>query len=101
MKTLKHIISKEEELPTSSVDLVEPIETSESVSRRLMCIVTAFELLSGQGASFLVIDVTLSDCHFDHRRSTGHRLVRIHCNVVCQSHDSDTCKRGDRIYQVR
>jgi hypothetical protein len=62
MKTLKDIISEE--------GVVVPMDALESVSRRLMCIVTAFELLSGQGASFSVSGVSLSDCHL--RRSIGH-----------------------------
>jgi nucleolar complex protein 3 len=50
MKTLKEIIQKEEDL---AANVAEPIDALEGMSRRLMCIVTAFELLSGQGASFL------------------------------------------------
>lgn len=63
MKTLKDIISKEEEFDASpdDIDLVEPIDELESVSRRLMCIITAFELLSGQGASFSGSDGNLAN----------------------------------------
>jgi hypothetical protein len=87
MKTLKDIISKEEELAANSndidIELVDPTDALQNLSRRLMCIVTAFELLSGQGTSLLASDVNVSDCHLNLRRSIEHRSVRIRCNVVC------------------
>ena len=57
LKVLKNLISMEEsapedggiESPTSILFKLEP------VSRQLMCIVTAFELLSGQGSFVLMI----------------------------------------------
>lgn len=98
MKTLKEIIQKEEDL---AANVAEPIDALESMSRRLMCIVTAFELLSGQGASFLVNDVNSADRHLYHRRSIEYRSVRICHNIICQSDDSHIRKRRDRIYQIR
>jgi nucleolar complex protein 3 len=44
LKVLKNLISMEESAPEDG--------SLEPVSRQLMCIVTAFELLSGQGSFF-------------------------------------------------
>ncbi|CAA7271730.1 unnamed protein product [Cyclocybe aegerita] len=51
MKVLRDLIAMEEPVASDTPDLrsANTQDMSEGVSRRLMCIVTAFELLSGQG----------------------------------------------------
>lgn len=75
MKVLKDIISNEGLGTVSSdADSAEPPDILvERASLKLMCIVTAFELLTGQGASLVIsnpIYVTRVDCYLNIRRST-------------------------------
>ncbi|KAF8902119.1 nucleolar complex-associated protein-domain-containing protein [Gymnopilus junonius] len=56
MKVLKDLILMEEEAASENVD-IESTMTFQVISRQLSCIVTAFELLSGQGEA-LNIDLT-------------------------------------------
>ena len=53
LKVLKNLISMEES-PSEDGEIGAPTTTHvfEPVSRQLLCIVTAFELLSGQGSLF-------------------------------------------------
>ena len=55
LQVLKDLISMEESIPQDGgIESPTPIPMLELVSRRLMCIVTAFELLSGQGSLFMI-----------------------------------------------
>jgi nucleolar complex protein 3 len=53
MKILKDIISREGLASSTHLEHISAENASENTSRKLICIVTAFELLSGQGASLL------------------------------------------------
>ena len=53
LKVLKNLISMEESAPEDGG--IESPTSILPVSRQLMCIVTAFELLSGQGSFVLMI----------------------------------------------
>lgn len=73
MKVLKDIISNEDQGTVSSdADSAEPPDILERASLKLMCIVTAFELLTGQGASLVISPPlrTKVDCYLNIRRST-------------------------------
>lgn len=53
LKVLKNLMSMEESAPEDGgIGSPTTIHVLEPVSRQLMCIVTAFELLSGQGSFF-------------------------------------------------
>lgn len=52
LQVLKNLISMEED---GRIETPESIHVLEPVSRQLMCIVTAFELLSGQGTFVHII----------------------------------------------
>ena len=55
LQVLKDLISMEESAPEDGgIESPTSIHMLEPVSRQLMCIVTAFELLSGQGSLFMV-----------------------------------------------
>ena len=55
LQVLKDLISMEESTPDDG-GIISPtsIHVLEPVSRQLMCIVTAFELLSGQGSLLMI-----------------------------------------------
>lgn len=72
MQVLKDLILREG--PRQGTSDVEPerfgVDATTDVQYRLLCIVTAFELLSGQGSSFRqIIRPAASECRTD-RRST-------------------------------
>ena len=55
LQVLKNLISMEEIISgDGSIESPTSIHMLELVSHRLMCIITAFELLSGQGSLFII-----------------------------------------------
>lgn len=67
LQVLKDLISMEELTPEDSPTSGHVLE---GVSRRLMCIVTAFELLSGQGSTFMISTET----GFEKKKNAGEAL---------------------------
>ncbi|KAF5358193.1 hypothetical protein D9756_001602 [Leucocoprinus leucothites] len=58
MKVLKVLITLETEDISDAEEAVEPVKEQNNTRHRLLCIVTAFDLLSGQGEA---LDIDLSD----------------------------------------
>ncbi|KAJ3552556.1 hypothetical protein NP233_g12853 [Leucocoprinus birnbaumii] len=58
MKVLKELISLEAEDASDAEEAVEPARNQRNTRHRLLCIVTAFDLLSGQGEA---LNIDLSD----------------------------------------